>query len=296
VQTRQAVMRVLIVGGGIGGLAAAVALQRVGIAAAVFERAPVLTAVGAGLSLWSNAMLALRRLRLEAPALAAGSPIERTRTFLPGGELLGGEDFAAFGAEAGASSICLRRAALQRLLLKAALARDPRSVATGRECGGFVAGPNGVAALFRDGSRENGDILVGADGIHSIVRAQLFGPEKLRPAGCLAWRGIADGPGDLPEHEAMVVLAPGAGGVLSLRQRTALLVFDAERRTGLAVRPIRQPRRDLGMHQGLARAPFHSYVEATPEDAILRDDIADRRRDGFGASAGSPCSATLLTP
>ena len=75
-------MRALIVGGGIGGLAAAVALQRVGITAAVFEKAPQITEVGAGLSLWSNAMVALRRLGLDAAALKAGSVIERTRTFL----------------------------------------------------------------------------------------------------------------------------------------------------------------------------------------------------------------------
>src|SRR5215831_18377385 len=74
-------MRALIGGGGIGGLAAAVALQRVGITAAVFEKAPQITEVGAGLSLWSTAIVALRRLGLEAAALKAESVIERTRTF-----------------------------------------------------------------------------------------------------------------------------------------------------------------------------------------------------------------------
>ena len=74
-------------GGGIGGLAAAVALRRVGIKAAVFEKAPQITEVGAGLSLWSNAMVALRRLGLEAAGLEAGSVIERTRSFLSTGEV-----------------------------------------------------------------------------------------------------------------------------------------------------------------------------------------------------------------
>ena len=86
-------MRALIVGGGISGLAAAVALQRVGITAAVFEKAPQITEVGAGLSLWSNAMVALRRLGLEAAALEAGSVIEEVRTFLSTGESFGNINF-----------------------------------------------------------------------------------------------------------------------------------------------------------------------------------------------------------
>src|SRR6516162_11122544 len=145
-----AAMRALIVGGGISGLAAAVALQRVGITAAVFERAPQITEVGAGLSLWSNAMVALRRLGLDAAALEAGSVIERTRTFLCSGE--SSIDFAALAEKAGAPSICLHRATLQRLLLDAALCDDPRSVQTGRECTGFEADAATVTALFSDGA------------------------------------------------------------------------------------------------------------------------------------------------
>jgi len=75
-------IRALIVGGGIGGLAAAIALQRVGIKATVYDKVPQITEVGAGLSLWSNAMVALRRLGLDAAALEAGSVIGgRGRSF-----------------------------------------------------------------------------------------------------------------------------------------------------------------------------------------------------------------------
>jgi len=95
----------LIISGGISGLAAGIALQRVGIEAAVFEKAPHITEVGAGLSLWSNAM--------GAPALQALSVFVRTRTFLSTGEAFTGVDFAALDKHAGALSICLRRAALQ---------------------------------------------------------------------------------------------------------------------------------------------------------------------------------------
>src|SRR5215813_12498358 len=167
-------MRALVVGGGIGGLATAVALQRVGIKASVFEKAPQISEVGAGLSLWSNAMIALRRLGLEAAAQEAGSVIGRMRTFLPTGKPLGSVDFPELGRRAGAVSICVHRATLQRLLLNAALATDPESVHTGRECTAFEAHGSKITALFFDGSRESGDVLIGADGVHSVIRDQLF--------------------------------------------------------------------------------------------------------------------------
>src|SRR5215813_12385659 len=141
-------MRALVVGGGIGGLATAVALQRVGIKASVFEKAPQISEVGAGLSLWSNAMIALRRLGLEAAAQEAGSVIGRVRTFLPTGKPLGSVDFPELGRKAGAVSICVHRATLQRLLLNAALAKDPEAVHTGRECTAFEAQGSKITALF----------------------------------------------------------------------------------------------------------------------------------------------------
>jgi 2-polyprenyl-6-methoxyphenol hydroxylase-like FAD-dependent oxidoreductase len=66
------------------------------------------------------------------------------------------------------------------------------------------------SAVFSDGSRERGDVLIGADGIHSAIRKQLFGSEGLRFAGYLAWRGIAKGASPLPERESLVVVGRGS--------------------------------------------------------------------------------------
>ena len=96
-------MRVVIAGAGIGGLAAAVALQRVGIETVMIEQAAEIGEVGAGLSLWSNAMNALRELGVEDKVLAAGSVVERILsqsltgrhigvTDLSGNQPLGGSD------------------------------------------------------------------------------------------------------------------------------------------------------------------------------------------------------------
>ncbi|HWB48945.1 MAG TPA: FAD-dependent monooxygenase, partial [Stellaceae bacterium] len=204
-------MRALIVGGGIGGLAAAVALQRVGIEAVVFEKTPEIAEVGAGLSLWSNAIQATRRLGIEAEIVAAGSIIDKTRSFLSSGELVDEFDFAALGRKAGAPTVCAHRADLQRILLDTVLARDPAAVQTGRECIGCEQEGRVASAVFADGSREWGDFLVGADGIHSVVRRSLFGDETPRYAGYHAWRGIAHGVDALlPEGQPLFVIGRGA--------------------------------------------------------------------------------------
>ena len=269
-------MRALIVGGGVGGLAAAIALRRVGITAAVFEKAPQITEVGAGLSLWSNAMVALQRLGLAVAALEVGSVIERTRTFLPTGESFGSIDFAALGEKAGAPSICLHRATLQRLLLAAALSDDPRSVQTGRECTGFEADAVGVAALFSDGSREHGDVLIGADGIHPGIRGQLFGSERLWFAGYLAWRGIAEGAGPLPEREALVVVARGSqAGCFPCGDRRLYWFLTRNAAPGSHAGPLGNRGEAIDCIRKW-RVPFRCFVEATEEDAILRNDVVDR--------------------
>jgi 2-polyprenyl-6-methoxyphenol hydroxylase-like FAD-dependent oxidoreductase len=269
-------MRALIVGGGIGGLAAAIALQRVGITTAVFEKAPQIIEVGAALSLWSNAMVALRRLGLEAAALEPGSVIEGVRSFLSTGESFGSTDFATLGEKAGALSICLHRATLQRLLLDAALSDDRRSVQTGRECTGFEADAIGVAALFSDGSREHGDVLIGADGIHSVIRGQLLGSERLRFAGYLTWRGIAEGASPLPEREALVVVARGShAGCFHCGERKLYWFLTRNAAPGSHAGPLGNRGEAIECVRDW-RVPFRSFIEATEENAILRNDVVDR--------------------
>src|SRR5215212_5311854 len=122
--------RVLIVGGGIGGLAAAVALQRVGIEAAVFERAPELREVGAGLSLWSNAVKALGRLGLADEVVARGTVLERALTLTAAGD----------------PSVCVHRADVQQALAAAA-----GGVRLGAACVGVEQDGEGVTVRFADG-------------------------------------------------------------------------------------------------------------------------------------------------
>jgi 2-polyprenyl-6-methoxyphenol hydroxylase-like FAD-dependent oxidoreductase len=270
-------MRALIIGGGIGGLAAAVALQRVGVEAVVFEKAAEITEIGAGLSLWSNAILAARRLGVETKIVAAASVIERTRSYLSSGEPMDDLDVGTLGRRAGAPTVCAHRAELQRILLEAALARDPDAIRTGHECVGCEEDAGIVTAVFADGSRERGDVLIGADGIHSVVRRSLFGEETPRYAGYFAWRGIAHGVGGLlPAGQARFVIGRGA--------QAGYFHCGADRMYWFLTHngPLHSSagpggnRAEIAALIGDWRAPLRQLTEATDESAILRNDIIDR--------------------
>jgi len=198
--------RVAIAGAGIGGLAAAVALRRVGVEATIVERAAEIREVGAGLSLWPNAMNALRELGVESKVLAAGSIVERIASQTPDGRPISVTDFSAIHKTAGAPCVCVHRGALQRILLDEL---QPSVIRTGARCVSFEASLERPALLLESGGRIEADAVVGADGIFSAIRAQLHGNEPPRYAGYTCWRGIYRGNNPMPDNTPL--LAAGGG-------------------------------------------------------------------------------------
>jgi len=273
----------LIIGGGIGGLAAALALRRMGVEAKVFEKAPRIAEVGAGLSLWSNAVTALRRLGLEQHVLAQGSVIKRARTVLPSGKVIGALDLDALGRSTGAASLCIERPRLQQILLAAVLDDDRDAVQTGRDCVGFEEDSAGISALFSDGSRERGDLLVGADGIHSATRRRLFGDEPVRAAGYFAWRGIARDTSP-PLGEGEVLFALGRGTQAACFPCGEASVYWFATRNGSAGATEYGAKAAAIEAVGDWQTPIRSLIEKTGEAAILCNDIIDRpARPNWGA-------------
>jgi 2-polyprenyl-6-methoxyphenol hydroxylase-like FAD-dependent oxidoreductase len=265
---------VLVVGGGIGGLATALALRRVGVRVSVFERAPEIHEVGAALTLWSNAVKALRQLGVDEKVVALSSLLEHNKTITPEGEVLSEQDVASLAREAGAPCVVAHRADLQRTLLEALPRED---VHTDRDCVGVEQTDNAVLARFADGREERGDLLVGADGIRSAVRACVLGKSEPTYAGYTCWRGIA-----LFRHPA---LPPGNGYFLVGRgTQMGLFHCGAERVYWFVTRNARQGSLDReGPHRKkvLDSFPvwpevFREAIEATSEEAILPGDILDR--------------------
>ena len=183
-------MRVHVVGAGIGGLTAALALRQAGFDAHVYEQAGVLREVGAGVAVSPNAVKVLHRLGLAEALRAVGVVPEAycSRDWQTGA-VLGRVPLAeAAVARWGAPFYHLHRADLHDVL-RAAL--GDRHITLGARCVAVAPRDDAVTAHFADSREATGDLLVGADGIHSVVREHVAGPDRPIWSRQIAWRGLA---------------------------------------------------------------------------------------------------------
>lgn len=182
-------MKIVVIGGGIGGLAAALQLLKAGLDVQVYEQAPRITEIGAGIQISPNASRLLHRLGLK-PAMDAVGVLPRAvhqKRWDDGRTLqrapLGPEIEATFGAP----YYHFHRADLATLLAEAL---PTERLHIGHKLVDLAQQAERVTARFENGESVEADLLVGADGIHSRVRTLVFGPEKPRFTGCVAWRGL----------------------------------------------------------------------------------------------------------
>jgi salicylate hydroxylase len=179
---------VAIIGGGIGGLVAARALSERGIEVAIYEAAPELREIGAGVALHPNAMKVLRALGVEdgVRATAGHSEWMVTRNGRTG-RVISKTSRAQQAILFGSAGATVHRADLLDVLARSL---PSRIVTLGARCTGVE--PHGATAVarFEDGSAIEADVIVGADGIHSAVRASLFGPDAPRFTGKVCYRSV----------------------------------------------------------------------------------------------------------
>jgi salicylate hydroxylase len=180
-------LRIAVIGGGIGGLTAARALLRRGLEVHVYESSPELGEIGAGVALGPNAMKALRSLELEAPVREIGYQAARQQLRTWKGRIIAKTDATTSAARFGASSCTIHRADLLDVLARSI----PADIVTlGARCESVTTSGSGASARFTGGREIEADIIVGADGIHSAVRASLFGPDAPRFTGKVCYRGV----------------------------------------------------------------------------------------------------------
>ena len=204
--------RVGIVGGGIGGLTAALSLLRRGFDVQVFERAAALTEVGAGVQISPNASRVLHGIGLAEELAEAGvRPLAwHQRRWDDGRTLLRTPLADPLEAAFGYPHYQMHRADLLAALARAVPAER---VHLGHRLTAFEDDGDRVTAHFAGGATAEVDVLVGADGIHSLVRRLLFGPENPHFTGCVAYRGLvpAERLRELElEVSAQVWMGPGA--------------------------------------------------------------------------------------
>jgi salicylate hydroxylase len=182
-------LRVAIIGAGIGGLAAACALRQRGIEVEVFERSTKLEEAGAGLQIGPNGVKVFRALGLEDELRRnAFEPLSIMSLTWDEGRLRFREPLKAVAREIyGAPYMTAHRADLHNLLRRA-IGDVPLHL--GANCTGAETVSGGAVARFADGATIEADIVVGADGIRSAIRAQHFGTDRPRFTEMVAWRAI----------------------------------------------------------------------------------------------------------
>jgi salicylate hydroxylase len=181
-------VRVIIAGGGTGGLATAIALRKAGIDPLVLEQAPAFTAIGAGLGLYANAMKALTYLGADAywRETAARIDVSEQRG-LGDDQLITASSLAPRAAKYGAPYYCGHRADLLTSLLTALPAEYVR---TGSRVVGLEETADDVRVELEGGEEVRGDLLVGADGLRSATRKLLMGEREARFTDVVVWRGL----------------------------------------------------------------------------------------------------------
>ncbi len=184
--------KVAIVGAGIGGLTAALALARRGVDVEVYEQAPVLREFGAGVQISPNGTCVLHALGLKkalekVQVLPAGKAIRLWNT----GQTwklfdLGIESEARYGSP----YVTIHRGDLHTVIARALLREKPDAIHLSHKCVGLRQLPDCVELLFENAEPVQAKLVIGADGLHSVVRASLFGASKPQFCGITAWRGV----------------------------------------------------------------------------------------------------------
>lgn len=265
----------LVVGAGIGGLTTAIALRRAGWGVRVLEAAPEMSAVGAGIILQPNAMAALETLGAAEPIAAAGVAVRGARITTVSGRLVGVVD-ASEGVTWG---VGIHRAELQRILLDLA---GPESVRTGARVREFRLSDDHAVAVLDSGEEVSGDVLIGADGIHSTVRAQHLADGKPRYCGYTCWRGLTEQGGEFTRGEVFEIWGSGRrfGGMHVDERLYWFAPFNTP--PGGEDTPGRAKATLMDVYAGWP-VPVRQTIESTPKSAIMRHDIVDRPfRSGWG--------------
>jgi 2-polyprenyl-6-methoxyphenol hydroxylase-like FAD-dependent oxidoreductase len=265
--------RVLIVGGGIGGMSLAAALQRIGIPYLVLERAERLGEVGSGLGVLPGAVQALTEFGVPGELFEAAAPFRTFHIATAAGRDLVEVDFGRVCEATGHRGYVMRRAVVHDALVALV---DPGSVRLGAEVDRIEEREGGARVHLAGGEALDADVVVGADGLLSAVRAHVLGDGPPRYAGETIFRGIAEL--ELAEPDVSRELF-GSG------RRAAYYELGPSRVYWWASSPLAE---GTAVHAG-SRGDFLAEAfagwgfgipelhAATPEEAILQNDVYDRK-------------------
>ncbi|MEK6480730.1 FAD-dependent monooxygenase [Catalinimonas sp. 4WD22] len=265
--------KIAIIGGGIGGLCAAIALQQKGFDAQVYEKALQLKAVGAGISLSANAVLALRKISLDKEMIEAGHVLRHMRILDENGKHIAHTNLEPVEREFGALNFSIHRAVLHEILMEHL---TPGSLHLGKTLSNFQQDEKSISCIFEDGTEVEADAIVAFDGIHSAVRKQLLPKSRTRYAGYTCWRAIIDYiPEGWKDHQATETWGRnGRFGIVPIGNgklywfATANAPEQDRRMQTFGVK-------ELTAHFKTYHAPVGEILSRTQDEQLIWNDIVD---------------------
>ena len=263
---------VIVVGGGIGGLTAALALRRDGHDVIVLERRPTSKEAGAGISLWPNAMRILRELgvgeALESAAISDGRATIRT----PRGRRLSVTDMDEIRRRYAAPLAVVHRSHLLAVLRDAV---GESALRLGVTCTGVVQDDRVACAQLADGSQVEGEVVVAADGVGSRLRDALIENGAEHASGFVAWRAVV--PADEVDVEAVAGEAWGRGELFGAAALTgARLYWFASARAPESADGSEADERELLLERFASwHDPIPAIIQATAPHAIIRTPLRE---------------------
>lgn len=266
-------MKIAIIGGGIGGLTTAIALQKKGFNTKIYEAALEIREAGAGLWVAANAVAIYEKLGIVEDIKSAGNSLITGGIGDHKGRVISKIDFNRIIKNYGNGTIAMHRGKLQAVLLRHV---EEGSVVVGKRLKSLTDTEGVVQLQFEDGTTDECDIVIGADGVKSVVRQALFGDIPLRYSGQTCWRGIA--PVHLKDTKNSLELwGTQAGLRASYSQVNENEVYWY---ITLKERPnITQKASQIKSYLMKLVAEFDSEIQdlvsKTPENAILHNDLYD---------------------
>jgi FAD-dependent urate hydroxylase len=196
-------LKVVIIGAGMGGLTTAIAMRQAGYEVEIYDRVSQLRPAGAGISLWSNGVKVLNRLGLSKEIAAIGGQMERVTYYSQMGEKLTDFSLQPLIDRVGQRPYPVARTDLQSMLLDVFGAEN---VQLNSKCVAVEQDADSVTAIFEDGRKATGDVLIAADGTHSITRSYVLGHAvERRYVGYVNWNGLVPASDDLAPKDSWAI-------------------------------------------------------------------------------------------
>ena len=276
--------RIAVIGAGMAGLTAALSLQKNGFKPIVYESAPELGEVGAGLTISPNSTHGLEYVGL-ADELAKKANVTQTQAIMhyKTGEILATSERGDIPRQKyGANYYQIHRADLHEMLCNTAEKNDPGCLVLGHAFKSYTERDDETEITFANGDTVTCDVVIGADGVRSVVRGAMFGPEDPKFTGNVAYRGLID-KGNLPDD----LFTPSSGVAIAPRKAfTRYLVRD-----GSVINFVAFVRRDGWNEEGWSipvtqeelmeefgdwHPRISNLIKAAPKDKVFKWALYDR--------------------